>query len=95
MPRFRPGDRVRVRTDSPSGHVRTPTYIKGKTGVVEKVHGSFRDPETLAYGGDGLPAQPLYMVRFGQRDLWPRYDAGPHDNVLVDLYEPWLSPAAD
>ena len=38
--RFKPGDRVRVRTDHVPGHVRMPGYIRGKTGVVvERVAG--------------------------------------------------------
>lgn len=90
-PRFHPGDRVRVRADAPPGHVRTPTYVKGKTGQVAKVHGAFRNPETLAYRGDGLPRQPLYRVRFRQQDLWPRAGA-PRDTLVLDLYEHWLEP---
>jgi hypothetical protein len=31
------------------------------------VYGTFGNPESLAYGGDGLPRQPLYLVRFEQR----------------------------
>lgn len=91
--RFSPGDQVRVRTDPSQGHVRTPTYVKGKTGVVEKLYGSFGNPESLAYGGDGLPKQPLYLVRFEQKDLWPDYRAPSRDKLLVDLYENWLEPA--
>ncbi len=88
--RFQPGDRVRVREGSPPGHVRTPGYIKGKSGVVEKVHGSFRNPEALAYGRDGLPAQPLYLVRFEQGEVWPHYASASRDKVVVDLYDHWL-----
>src|SRR5499427_722603 len=32
--RFKPGDKVRVRTEHIPGHVRAPGYIRGKTGVV-------------------------------------------------------------
>lgn len=91
-PRFRLGDRVRVRADAPQGHVRTPLYVQGKTGRVAKVHGAFRNPETLAYSGDGLPRRPLYQVRFHQHDLWPRAGA-PKDTLVLDLYEQWLEPA--
>ncbi len=91
--RFKPGDRVRVRSDAPPGHVRTPTYIKGRTGVVEGLHGAFPNPESLAYGGDGLPRQPLYLVRFEQADLWREYPVSAHDKVLVNVYEHWLEPA--
>jgi nitrile hydratase len=90
-PRFHLGDRVRVRADAPPGHVRTPTYVKGKTGLVAKVHGAFRNPETLAYSGDGLPRRALYQVRFRQQDLWLRAGA-PKDTLVLDLYEHWLEP---
>jgi len=62
--RFKVGDRVKVRVGSPPGHFRTPTYVQGKLGAVERVHGDYRNPESLAHGGDGLPKQPLYLVRF-------------------------------
>ena len=61
---YRVDDRVRVRVGSPPGHFRTPAYIQGKTGRVEAVCGAFRNPESLAHGGDGLPMQPLYRIEF-------------------------------
>jgi nitrile hydratase len=45
---FRPGDSVRVRAAYPIGHVRTPYYLRGKPGIVERVCGSFPNPEELA-----------------------------------------------
>jgi hypothetical protein len=60
-------------------------------GWIERVHGAFRNPETLAYGRDGLPRQALYLVGFRQTDLWPaRYAESPRDNLYVDIYEHWL-----
>ena len=47
--RFAPGDLVRVRLAHPPGHIRTPYYVRGKTGVVERICGSFRNPEELAF----------------------------------------------
>lgn len=88
--RFRPGLRVRVRTAFPPGHVRAPTYVRGKEGVVDAFAGAFANPEELAYGRDGLPARPLYRVRFRQRDLWPDYAGAAADTVTVDIYEHWL-----
>ncbi|HMD03017.1 MAG TPA: SH3-like domain-containing protein, partial [Candidatus Baltobacteraceae bacterium] len=71
--RFAPGDAVRVADREPAGHVRTPRYVRGKRGVVERICGAFRNPEELALGiYDGV-AGPLYRVRFAQRDLWPDY----------------------
>ena len=31
---FKPGDRVKVRFEDRPGHIRTPWYIRGKTGIV-------------------------------------------------------------
>lgn len=86
-----PGDQVHVRDFDGPGHLRTPAYVRGKTGWVERVHGDFRNPESLAYGGDGLPKKTLYMVGFKQTDLWgKRYTEAGDDNLYVDLYEHWL-----
>jgi nitrile hydratase len=89
-PRFTPGDRVRVRRASPPGHVRTPWYIRGHEGYVERLCGAFPNPEELAYNRDGLPAQPLYRVRFRQREIWPDYAGPAHDTIDVEIYQHWL-----
>ncbi len=91
--RFHPGDRIRVRAEEKPGHVRTPGYVKGKTGRVASVLGEFRNPETLAYGDSGLPKRPLYKVAFLQADLWEEYAGSPDDTLHVDIYEHWLEPA--
>ncbi len=91
--RFKSGAQVRVHDRHPPGHIRTPYYCRGLTGVVERVCGAFRNPEQLAYGGDGNPARPLYRVRFRQTDLWPDYRGRPGDTVEIEIYEHWLEPA--
>jgi nitrile hydratase subunit beta len=91
--KFKPGDKVRVRVGMPPGHFRTPTYVQGRTGVIEARHGAFRNPESLAHGGDGLPEQFLYLVRFDQTHVWPQYPGASRDKILIDLYEHWLEPA--
>jgi nitrile hydratase subunit beta len=92
---FNLGDRVRVKADERAGHVRTPAYVRGKPGWIQRIHGDFRDPEKLAYGLDGMPRQRLYMVGFRQTDLWQqRYAESPDDNLYVDIYEHWLEPLA-
>jgi len=94
-PAFRPGQRVRVRVDYPAHHFRTPGYVHGKVGEVHAVRGPFRNPESLAHGGDGLPARYLYQVRFSQRDVWQEYKGAQADTVLVDIFEHWLEQAPD
>jgi len=94
MARFEPGTAVRVRNAHPPGHLRTPYFVRGASGVVERICGEFPNPETLAYGRDGLPRQPLYRVRFNQQKLWPSYAGPAHDTIDVEIYEHWLEPAA-
>ncbi len=88
--KFQPGDRVRVRTGSPPHHFRTPKYVQGKTGRVVSLCGRFPNPESLAYGGSGLPRQPLYRVEFAQSHLWGKYPGPSADKLLIDIYEHWL-----
>jgi hypothetical protein len=89
--RFKPGDRVRVHEWYPPGHVRTPYYIRGKSGEIERICGVFNNPERLAYD---LPndAKTLYRVRFAQKDVWGKAER-PNDTIDIEIYEHWLEPA--
>jgi hypothetical protein len=87
---FRSGERVRVRRAYPPGHVRTPFYIRGMVGTVERVVGVFPDPEERAFGRPGLPGRRLYRVRFPQREVWAAYEGATADTVDVEIYEHWL-----
>ena len=89
---FVAGARVRVDARQHAGHHRTPGYLKGKTGTVERLHASFTNPETRAYGHDGLPLQPLYLVSFAEHDVWPS-QAETKDRIYADVFEHWLEAA--
>ena len=96
---FRAGERVRVAARTHEGHHRTPGYVKGKSGRVERVHGRFRNPETRAYGADGLPEIQISLLftppgtaglmglRTGQTNGTSAYDtwfrSGPSASDLV------------
>lgn len=92
-PKYDIGSEVRVDDRAVLGHCRAPLFIRGKAGVVVKIHGTFHDPERLAYHQPGLPALPLYKVRFNQTDLWADYSGNANDQLEVDVYENWLRPA--
>lgn len=94
-PRYRPGDSVVVRRAAPPGHIRTPWYIRGHRGIVDRLCGTFGNPEELAYNRSGEPRQPLYRVRFRQRELWPDYSGADRDTVDVEVYQHWLEPAEE
>lgn len=90
--RYRVGQKVRVMKAYPVGHLRTPYYIRGCTGEIERACGAFPNPEELSQMRDGKPAQPLYRVRFRQKDVWPDYRGAASDLLEVELYEHWLEP---
>jgi nitrile hydratase subunit beta len=78
---FEVGQRVRVSARHHDGHHRTPDYAKGRTGTIARPHGAFTNPETRAYGGDGLPEEPLYLVAL---------DSHTNEQIYVDVFEHWL-----
>ena len=57
--KFKPGDCVAVKFEDRRGHIRTPWYIRGKTGWIERVYGDFPNPESLAFGHDGEPGHDI------------------------------------
>ena len=92
-PRFRPGERVRVRRMRPDGHTRCPRYVRGAEGVIERVHGDDPLADAIARGEE-RPAEAVYAVRFRSDDLFGRGDEAPY-RVLVDLWESYLEEPPD
>lgn len=90
--RFRVGDAVRARVVSPGGHTRLPRYVAGRRGVVALVHAPAVYPDTNA-DGRGEDPQHLYNVRFAATELWGT-SAEPATALHIDLFEPYLEPAA-
>ncbi len=90
---FKAGEAVKVKMEDRPGHIRTPYYVRGKRGWVERVYGDFLNPESLAYGRDGLPKRTLYLVGFAQPEVWGSDAESSQDKVFVDIYEHWLEPA--
>ena len=89
MNRFAPGESVRIRADYPPGHIRTPVYLRGKQGTIDRYFGEFTNAEVAAYGRTG-PHKGVYKVRFNARDIWDDYRGPDHDVIEADLYEHWL-----
>jgi len=99
-PLFATGDAVRVRKHAQAiewkrPHIRTPGYVYGVAGIVERVCGRHGDPSWLAFGV-AAPETQLYRVRFAQSALWPEQQTTNDNNddvVEVEIYEHWLEPA--
>jgi nitrile hydratase len=86
---FVAGDKVRVAPRAHEGHHRTPAYLKGKSGTIERVHERFPNPETRAYGQDES-LERLYLVGFDPHHVWVEYDGRSDDRLLADVFEHWL-----
>ena len=89
-----PGSAVRVRDDWPERrgpcHIRTPHYLRGASGIVERHLGDFPDPEALAFARPAS-TRALYHVRFAQPPIWR--EGREADELLVEIYEHWLTAA--
>jgi len=86
--RFAVGDRVCVRRSHPTGHTRSPRYVRGRTGIVDRLGPPVPIPDITCHC-DNERVEPTYSVRFEARELWS--EAG--DPVYVDLWESYLEPA--
>lgn len=82
---FAVGDRVRVLSEAEGANPRTPSYAKGRTGIVIACHGVIANPLD-----HHRPYPPLYSVRFRVEDLSGTPGT---DLVVADLHEEWLEPA--
>lgn len=82
-------EQVRVKSMMPPGHVRTPVYLRGKTGVIEREIGPFGNPEQLAYDLNA-EKQVLYRVRFTMAEVWGARAENPADTVDAEIYAHWL-----
>ncbi|WP_136634552.1 nitrile hydratase subunit beta [Pseudooceanicola onchidii] len=87
-PAYPLGTRVRTRNLQPRGHIRLPSYCRGKVGEVTTIHGYHVFPDTSAEGDKSI-AHWLYAVTFQARDLFGDR-AAEGDTVCVDLWEPYL-----
>mgnify|MGYP002630475589 FL=1 len=88
-PLYAIGDSVRVKENHSAGHTRVPGYAQGATGIIVDALGCHIYPDKNAHGEH--IGEQLYTVRFSAAQLW-----GPNaenDEVLIDLWEPYLSPA--
>ncbi len=88
--RFKPGDRVRVRSDHVPGHVRMPAYICGKQGVVVGESPPYPFPDAHAHGVAAAD-EPTFDVRFTTAELWP--ESADAALVHVGVFQSYLERA--
>jgi nitrile hydratase len=86
-------ERVRIRDWRPfGGHVRTPWYLRGKAGVIERDLGETLNAEALAYNRYD-DKKRLVRVRFTMAEIWGDAAERPGDTLDAEIFEHWLEPA--
>ena len=90
MAEFQEHDKIRVRKENLlSPNKRTPTYVRGKVGIVDGCYGTIIEPDfdydhRISWG-------PLYRIVFE----WSEVHKGEEDQnsrFFLDLHESWLEP---
>lgn len=90
--RFALGQRIRAIGTAAAHHTRLPGYVRGKRGIIERIHGTHVFADVHA---QGLGEQPqwLYTVAFDEKELWGVEAPRQGSSVSVDAWEPYLEPA--
>ena len=92
-PKFKEGDRVRIKELPDIFYTRTQVYTRGAIGTVVELVYESPPAEDEAWDNTDNP-QWFYSIVFRQKDLWPEYPAAyPNDTVETELPEFWLEPA--
>ena len=94
-PLFRPGQRVRVLQRFPLGHYRVPLYLRGRTGIVERLVQPAIDNEEEGFGRNAGVHRHYYRIAVPMADIWPGYAGRPQDRLYIEVFETWLEAADD
>lgn len=89
--RFKLGQAVRMFAGDVPHHTRLPGYVRGKRGVIVRVHGAHVFADAHASGRGERPHW-LYTVEFDGAELWPG-DRPQRLKVSVDAWEPYMVAA--
>lgn len=90
-PLFSIGERVRIGTRSPIGHYRVPTYLRGKSGVVEAIVTPIAvDNEEEGFGRDAGMKRHYYRLAVSMAEIWDSYDLALRDTLHIEVFETWL-----
>jgi nitrile hydratase len=91
IPLFKVGERVRTGVRSPVGHYRLPIYLRGKSGVVERIIPTMGvDNEEEGYGRNAGSKGHYYRIAIPMSEIWTDYRGPPTDGLRIEVFENWL-----
>jgi hypothetical protein len=89
-PIFRPGEQVRVVERFPLGHYRVPLYLRGKTGVIERLVRPAVDNEEEGFGRNAGVKRHYYRIAVPMTEIWRDYAGALRDSLYIEVFETWL-----
>jgi hypothetical protein len=92
-PRFKVGDRLRVKDMPDLFYNQTPGYLRGAIGVVTEIVYESPAPEDEAWGHLDK-VEWFYLLCFRHADIWEDDSPGanPEDTIQAQVCERWLEP---
>lgn len=87
---FKIGEKIIVESRKSEGHCRTPSYIRGKKGIIERICGKFPNPEQIAKCHKDPEVITLYRCQFYLTDVFDNYKGKNTDTIELEIYEHWL-----
>ena len=78
-PIFRPGQHVRILERYPLGHYRVPLYLRGRSGVVERLVQPAIDNEEEGFGLNAGLKRHYYRIGVAMSDIWAAYAGAKRD----------------
>ncbi|MCL6556523.1 MAG: nitrile hydratase subunit beta [Burkholderiales bacterium] len=92
-PKFKVGDRVRIKDIPDLFYTRTQTYTRGAVGTIVRLVYESPAAEDEAFGNEEH-VEWFYSIVFKQKDLWPEYlDVYGNDSVETEIPERYLELA--
>ncbi len=91
-PKFKVGDKVKVKNVHPSAHSRLPGHLRNKEAVVALVYEGAFTYFFPTEDGLGTP-MPVYSLRFQPQDMWPESLTEPNSVYYNDIFEVYLEAA--
>jgi nitrile hydratase beta subunit len=91
-PKFKVGDKVRVKNVSPAAHSRLPGQLRGRVAEVVLVYDGAYTYFFPTEDGIGTP-MPVYSLAFKPEDIWDESVTEPNLVYYNDIFEVYIEPA--